>query len=507
MEDSLKKRYFFKLAANVFGLFIGFFTQMIIPRGLGPQSYGDFNFLTNFFTRVTNFLDSGSSIGFYTKLSQRQKEFKLVSLYFYFIGIVTLIVLLFVIACHSTRIYLFLWPNQRLFFIYLAVFWVILTWILEIMMKMTDAFGLTVPAEIGKAFQRFVGLIVIAIIFLNRKLNLTNFFFYNYFISFLLVIILVGIIIRFDHQIFQYWRLTFVEVKKYIQEFYRYSHPLFIYNLLGMITGIFDRWLLQVCGGSIQQGFLGLSYQIGAICFLFSSAMTPIITREFSIAYNKKSLHLISSLFRRHIPLLYSITAFLACFIAVNADKVALIIGGDKFKDAIVAVAIMAFYPIHQTYGQLSGSLFYATGQTKLYRNIGVFFMLIGLPVTYFLIAPRNLFGLNLGAEGLAIKLVLLQIMAANVQLYFNARLFNLSFWRYLAHQIFSIICFLSAALISKVSINYPFGLRNGNIILNLLMSGLLYTAIVFILAYFQPVLFGMNKLNFKDLFNILRKE
>ena len=127
-----------------------------------------------------------------------------------------------------------------------------------------------------------------------------------------------------------------------------------------------DRWLLQVFSGSVQQGLYGLSYQIGAICFLFTGAMTPLITREFSIAYAKQDIPHMAYLFRRYIPLLYGIAAFFSCFIAMQAENVAYIFGGAKFHDAALAIAIMSLYPIHQTYGQLGSSVFYATAQTRL---------------------------------------------------------------------------------------------------------------------------------------------
>src|SRR3990167_5814650 len=89
-QDSLKKRYIYKLFANFFGLGISFITQAVILRGLGPKAYGDFNFLTNFFTQFVGFIDMGTSTAFYTKLSQRPKEASLVSFYQYFIGIISI---------------------------------------------------------------------------------------------------------------------------------------------------------------------------------------------------------------------------------------------------------------------------------------------------------------------------------------------------------------------------------------------------------------------------------
>ena len=161
---------------------------------------------------------------------------------------------------------------------------------------------------------------------------------------------------------------------KYFKEFYLFSHPLFLVSIFALVAGIFDRWILQVAGGSLQQGFYTLSYQIGAMCFLFTGAMTPLLLREFAIAHTNNDIRQMAVLLRRYFPALFSISAFFSCFIALQADKVIYIFGGSQYGGAMVAVTIMAFYPIHQTYGQLTASLFYATGQTVLYRNIGIIF-------------------------------------------------------------------------------------------------------------------------------------
>ena len=75
--------------------------------------------------------------------------------------------------------------------------------------------------------------------------------------------------------------------------------------------------------------------------------MTPLFMRELSIAHENKDLDKMKRMFRRYMPILYAITAYFSCFIAVEADKVVYIFGGNRFNGAIIAVAIMAFYPIH----------------------------------------------------------------------------------------------------------------------------------------------------------------
>ena len=54
-KDSLKARYIYKLSANLIGLLVNVAIQAIVPRGLGPQAYGNFHFLTNLIDQL-NFL-------------------------------------------------------------------------------------------------------------------------------------------------------------------------------------------------------------------------------------------------------------------------------------------------------------------------------------------------------------------------------------------------------------------------------------------------------------------
>lgn len=505
ITDSLKKRYLAKLFANLVGLIISIITQAIIPRGLGPRAYGNFSFLSNFFVQVVNFLDMGTSIGFYTKLSQRQRDFGLVSFYLSFACLVSFFLIIFVGCIHVTGSYTTFLPDQKLFYVYLAAVWGILTWFAKIVDKMADAYGVTVSTEKTRIIQKGIGLALILTLFFANRLNLTNFFFYHYFILIFLALAFIWVMERKGYSLKQSWKLSLAQVRTYAKEFYNYSHPLFVYALVGLIVGILDRWMLQKFSGSVEQGFYGLSYQIGAVCFLFTSAMTPLITREFAIAFGEKDLREMARLFRRYIPMLYAIAAFFACFVAVEADKVTFIMGGAKFHQAALAVTIMAFYPIHQTYGQLGGSVFYATGQTALYRNIGIAFMFIGLPVTYFLVAPPEKFGLDAGATGLALKMVALQFIGVNLQLYFNARLLGLRFWRYVGHQVISVGCLLGIALIAMVCVDRCLALQD-KVFCSFFLAGGLYTFMVMTLAYFQPIFFGLKRQDIQILLKSVTK-
>lgn len=487
---SFKKRYFYKLLTNLIAVPISLVTQAIIPRGLGPSTYGSFTFLTNFFQQVVTFFDSGSSFGFYTKLSQRQKDNGLIFFYIIFAAFVTFSLTVFVLIFFLLKFNINIWPGQRTKFIWLAIIWALLTWYTQIMLNIIDAYGLTVKGELVRITQKVIGLMLISFMFWAKFFQLTQFFIYNYII---LILLLTGWynLLKKQQIVFVPNNMTvFATVKKYSIEFYKYSAPLFTYTAVGLIAGLFDRWLLQLYAGSIQQGYYGLSYQIGAICFIFTSAMTPLIMREYSIAFGEQNKEKMQQLFLRFIPMLYSIAAVISIFLFLQADKISLIFGGDQFRNANTAIAIMAFYPIHQTYGQLSGSIFYATDQTKLYRNIACFTILAGLPITFFLIAPKHLFGLDLGSTGLAIKMVSIQFIGVNIQLWYNCRYLHLSFKKLFSHQFLSVLLFLIIGYTFTSLVDHFVN----NYIISFLISGVLYALGVLVILLTIPSIFSISK-------------
>jgi len=491
--DSLEKRYLYKLCANVIGLVLNMVVQGIVPRGLGPKAYGDFTFLSGWFGQLVSFLDTGTSTALYTRLSRRPDEPGLVSFYCCFLVIASLVLLLFVTAAQGLSLGSWLWPGQGLTYVYLGALFALLTWVVQVLNSMADAYGLTVRAEVARLIQRVTGLLLILLLFVSGALNLTTFFYYHYVLLFALGAVFLWIFRERGRLDAVSLRLSAAQAGSHAHQFFAYSHPLFTYSVVGVLTVLFDRWLLQVYGGSVQQGFFGLSYQIAAFSFLFTSAMTPLLTREFSIAHGAADLDQIGLLFQRFVPLFYSIAAYFSCFVALQAGRVVELFGGRSYAEALSAMQIMAFFPVHQTYGQLSGSVFLATGQTALYRNIGVICMLVGLPLTYFLVAPRARMGMDGGASGLAAKMVLLQFVTVNAQIYCNARFLKLSFRRHLWQQFASLGLLLAAAAAATLIVDRALGLH-ASLIPAFLVAGLLYSTIVAGLVHAAPAPFGLRR-------------
>ena len=487
-ETSLKKRYSIKLFANIISGIIGAILVAIVPKALGPVAYGQFAYLQNFFMKVIGFLDMGSSIAFFTKLSANNKRKELIAFYFLYAFFVLILALLFIFLVKQFGYTASILPDIPNQYIYMGLFFGFFTWLTQIFIKISDAYALTVSVELVKIGYKIISLLLLLYFVYFTAFNLEKYFYFNYIALISFLLILTCLFIKkgiFKNLAFSIQNSRF---KIIIKEFIEYCHPLLIYSIIGLIVGFLNIWMLQKYGGSTQTGFYGIAYSLAAMCFLFTGAMTPIITREFSKAYGEKDIEKMRKLFYRYIPMLYSIAAYFGVFIAVQSNNVIEIFTNEKFSGASKVLMIMSFYPIHQTYGQLSSSIFYATGKTKLYRNIAFFTQPLMLLLSYVFIVV-----FNLGAIGLALSMLVVQFIGVNIGLYFNSKFLKLDLKYFFSHQIYSVLIFLILALLAAI-----FNFFNSNI-LNFLTSGIFYTIFVIITIYIFPQVFATTREEIKQ--------
>ncbi|NQU31750.1 MAG: oligosaccharide flippase family protein [Bacteroidetes bacterium] len=499
-QDSLKKRYASKLTSKLVQFGLGFVTLGMAPRSLGPVAYGNFGFLTSFFMRTMKFLKFGIPAAYYTKLSKRQNEKKLIGFYAYYVAIVIFIVFICTIGAIKVGFQDIIWPGQNGYFIFAAALFAVLNYISDVIRSTNDAYGYTFKLEIAFIIQSFLATGLILVLYLTNVLTLGSYFLLNYFLLFFVII--AGLRILHKHNIYltKHLHLAKEEVYGYIKEFYHYSHPLFFNALVVYIVVIADRWLLQKFSGSVEQGYYTLAFKISGLIFLFTSSMSTLLLREMSLSYKDGNRKEIRRLFIKYIPLFFFVAAYLAVFISFNAEAISFIIGGLVYKNASVVIAIMAFYPVHQSYGQLGGAVFLATERTFIIRNIGVSTGVIGFFISLLLMTPVEFFGFGLGAEGLAIKMVLIQFISVNIYLWINTRFLKLSFLKFFGHQIFVIT---SLSILANSSKYFTAFIIN-DILINFFITGIIYSVLVLMLIKFYPRIVAMTRKEFNNYINMI---
>ena len=503
LEDSLQKRYFYKLSTNIFSLPIGFLMMVIIPRGLGVVKYGNFNFLTNFFTQLIGFFNLNTSLGFYTKLSKNPKNSSLVSFYLVFCALTSFLMFLFVLLIIFFNGYKKIWIDQKIQFIWMGFFWAVLLQLNQTINQILDAHGLTVKSEKAIIKQKIIGLVLLGFLFFLNKINLYTFFTYHFLMFFIIYFLWWQVLKQNNVNLFSLKTLNKKKIKRYILEFYKYSHPLFIYSLFALFAGIADRWFLQFFSGSTEQGYYSFGLKVSAVIFLLSKSMTPLFMREFSIALDKKDNLRIRNLFQKLIPQFYFISCFISIYFYVNSDIFSVLFAGYEFKGASSSIAIMAFYPIHQSLGQLSGSIYYASGRTKTYSKIGILGMITGLSLSFILIGPEKFGALDLAAIGLALKMVINQVFTVNIQLWYNCKFLKVSFFHFLLYQVFTFFGLMMAAFYTKTIVLF----LTKSLILQFFFSMLLYFLLIFIIIYIFPNIIKTSKKELNTFMIVFQKK
>lgn len=507
MPPTLARRYIFKLLANMASVPVYLVMEAILPRALGPQTYGNYSFATNLFQQLSGFLDMGTSTCFYNSMSRRQNDTALFAFYLriaMFVGMALILCGFFALWRPAGQ---WLMPDIPLWLAPLAAFWAFLTWLGRVLRSTNDAIGATIPSEIWRAALSLAGIALLGVLYCCNLLNVETLFLQQY-------LMLGSTCAAFWLVSHQHWRalgvharmsVTHKQRKAYGAEFFAYSHPLLVQALLSFLMLTAERWLLQWFDGSAQQGFYALSQKVSMACFLFVSAMTPLLMREFSVAWGKRDLAAMGSLLSRFAPGLYVLAAYFSCFTVAEGSALVKIFGGEEFAAAILPVQIMALYPLHQAYGQMAGSIFHASGKTKILRNITACECVYGLATAWFLLAPHNLLGLNLGATGLAIKTVSIQFISVNIYLWLASRMVPFPFWRNLCHQILSVLILCSFAFFSHwLSQHTPF--LSGHYLIRFFCSGILYTVCVIAACIACPRLLGLSRNDCRELYRRFRR-
>jgi len=489
--DSFAKRFAYKLGANFAGTLLSFFQAGIVSRALGPGTYGDYNFLTNAFNQFIAFLEMRSSTFLYTSVSSRRENRHIVGVYARLAIAISAIAVFFPIIVRTLGLQTLIWPGQNGTVIVVVAIVCLTLWYADLLAKLCDALGLTVSLEITRAANRVLFFSAIALLMRWGLINIRSYLAAQ-FAANTILIVLLALTLR-KTAAFRKADLhpDRSETRQTLSEIFAYSHPIFVYSLMELLSNYADRWLLQKFGGSIQQGWFSLALNIGLAFNVLINALHPLIMREFSVAFAGNDIDGARSIFRRLIPASYTLSAIVLCYAAMNAEGCIRIVGGTAYEGATGVFAVMAFLPIIHNYSMLSGSALYAAGRTRLIRNIGLVTTPINIAATYFLIAPRQYGGLDLGAAGLAAKIVAAEFIGNNIVLFFNARMLGLRFRTYFFHQIYVVALLAAAAFGCKQAALYALP---DSWLLVMAGGGILYAAFCALVFYYTPWLFGIDR-------------
>ena len=489
---SITQDFTYKLSTGIVRIPANFLLQIFYARILGPINYGNFDYILNLGTRILNLFDTGTSKAFFTKLSSKNDS-SIFSFYFFLVSV-------FIFCLNILIIILFyifptFFPSTVLSEIILIINLAACIFTLNATYSSLDAIKRTVYIEKFKVF-----IILITVVFFSLSFLLLNNISTSTFVSIHLSVNFFAITFLFLKQGYLI-RL----IKNFSKSFNKsnYNHillfvkPLFFYSLVTTIVPLFERWLLKIFGGSIELGYFSISFKLAALILIFTSAFIPLFTRELSILSTKNDNDGVRNIYLNTVKRLLVITLITSVLISNFSTHIISIIGGGKYYEASSVLAIMCYYPVFQTLGQINGSFFYSTKNVKIYSKIGIYTSPISLIILWLLVAPNNMYGFDLGALGFAIQMVIFCIITVLIQQFFVCRLIKTNFFRILIFQLILLTILISLNLLIRELLPSE---KIGTFIYDLL-SSLSLIIIVSIILYKNSNFF-LNISNIKNFLN-----
>jgi O-antigen/teichoic acid export membrane protein len=509
---SIKKRFLFSVGANIARAAVSLVVGLLVARGLGPVDYGNLAYLLGSFLAIRALFDMGASSAFYTFIASRNQWGNYYLIYFYWLGFQFLLSVVLVVLLLPSAVIERFWLGQDRFMILLALLATFLqNQVWQTIVQMHEAVRKTIRVQVAGVLIILAHLLIVTLMLAGDWLSVETIFI-SIIVEHLVAAVWLSVSFRKMNSFQGSDEMNAADessLKYVLYAYIRYCRPLIIIAIFSFCYGMVDRWLLQRFGGAGQQGFYQVASQLSTISLLATTSILNILWKEIAEASECGEHARVAALHQKTSRLLVGLASVVSCFLAPWADQLVDVLLGNAYHAAWPVLYLMLFYPIHQTVGQVNSALFMASGQNSVYMKITVTGLLVSIPVSYVLIAPPDapvLPGLGLGAMGLALKIVGLNILFVSIQSWVIARRYGVKLqWRYQVGLIPGLLA-VGYACRSAVEILAPHISQlesvsaKSEVMIEIVLGGLIYAFVVLAIFIRMPDMAGMQRSEVADL-------
>jgi O-antigen/teichoic acid export membrane protein len=494
---SIKVRFLATMTTNVLKAGISFITGLAIARHLGPEGYGHYSFLLGSFTAMISLVDMGTSSAFYTFISRKSRG-KLFYLYYGFWVLVRFSLLLFFVLLAPAYLRERIWlghTKELMLLALLAVFSMNQIW--QFAGQVGESIRDTVGVQARNLILVVSFLICILLLIKTNLLSIRSLFLINIALYFVLAC-LYGVRLYRSPVLISQKNESFKDI---LREFEIYCAPLLLYTVVGFIYTLGDYWLLQRFAGAVQQGYYAVGSQFAAISLLATTSIIQVFWKEIAEANAHGNMARMQVLYNKVSRTLYFVGALASCILIPFSREVITMLLGPDYASGWPVFALMLFYPIHQALGQIAGTMLFALGRTRTKSLIGLIFMGMSVVMTVIFLAPRTwvIPGLQLGATGLALKMVICQLFDVTLMGLYVSRYISAQYdWLY---QVYVVLLLLSGAFISKLVALKVLAVFNlvDPVILTMVVATFLYLSFASILLWHRPAIAGVESVQIRS--------
>lgn len=493
--ESVRRRY----AATLLTQFIQFVativTSGIVPRALGPAAFGNYNFLLNTASTIRSFLDPSANQAFFNFSSQEKQSGGLTKTYslLLLLQIIIVFALIGVLAIlQSTNLF---WPHQAVD----QILWVtILEWSLFVtasLRQLGDSKGLTVRTQAIVLFTAFINVVGLLTLNYFESLNFYTYVWLNLFTALLIGFALGYWLLVVNRAIT--WEGSLREnISGYIKRWWIYASPLILLEYYKPIVAYLGIYLLQRWYGSAEQGYFALAAKWSAFVLVFTTSALSIFWREIANAISNGEHERAARTYYKFTNFLFFLALMLCTWLSFNSSLLVEILVGDEYQAAIPVLTLMAFYPLQQTYGQINTAALKGAEKTKIIRNLGIWLSIPDVLLSYFLLASPNapIPGLNLGAMGVAIRMVIYGLISVQMYEWMSHRTFGLNYISTLFQKISVAVFVFTSGWLTLTMLSKQLSLLNFSALNILLLTTAVYFITISIVVFLRPQLLGISR-------------
>lgn len=485
---------------------IGFATGLVIARALNPAGYGDLMFLLGSFVAIRSVLDMGSSSAFFTFLSQRARARYFYFVYFCWLAFQFFVTLLLIWLIIPASIFERIWlggDREIVLLAFVAAFIQQQVW--QTVGQIGEAMRKTIQIQLMNLAIALFYLMTILLASIYGELSITKIL-GILIVQYTVATIFACHVLKGD----QAGVLVKTESLGEIwSDYWKYCKPLVILALLNFAYDFADKWMLQKFGGAAQQGYFQIASQFAAVSLLATTSILSVFWKEIADAWARDDLSRVAMLYRKVSRGLVMLGAIVSGFLLPWSVQIVNTFLGPAYISAWPVLAVMLLYPIHQSMGQIGGTMFLASGQTHRYMFISAAMMLLSILMTYIMLAPSSgtwIHGLEMGALGLACKMVVLGIVSVNIQAWIIARYGGWKFdWVF---QVVGIPLTLSFGYLARMLVGALWnleGISNIKLMPPFLLAAVIYAMFILVMIWFVPSLVGAEKTEIKNMLERLK--
>jgi len=494
----IRLRFLIALIGNGIRAVASFSGGVLVARGLGVRAFGELSFLNGTFNSLKSLLDLGASTAFYTFISRGGALGPYLRAYLAWLAIQFVVVAGLVGGLLPSVAYDHVWlgyPRALVLLAFLASFMQLQVW--TTVTQVGESKRETLIVQIASASIALAHLGLVWLLIRNAIISVTAVF--GCIIAEYAAAAAIGV-----------WLFRRIKTqsagtapegpppeRSILRSFMRFCRPLMLSGMAGAAYDFGDRWMLQRFGGAVNQGIYQAAYQFAAISLFATTSILQVLWKEFSDAFARGAQDRLAYLYVRVSKCVVVIGAAVSGFLIPWSAEIIRAMLGREFKGSGAVLGLLFLYPVHQALGQVTGTLAFATGETWIFSKVTVGFTVISLVLSYLLQAPMDALvpGLAMGAMGLAIKTVGLNIISVNTLGWLLARRHRWKFdWTY---QFVALAISLALGIVIKWSIFSvwrPAEISLATLAGPLMLAAALFAAIQIAIVYRYPALVGFTR-------------